>query len=281
MRVRWLGWAGAELESRGTTVVIDPLADAAAVFAPLGSGTRDIALPRVVAPTAGRAVAGLVTHLHRDHADAAALAPALIPGAPVLQPRAGDGGPAENLGLMQADLELAAAGLDRRHLDWWDVVTAPPFTITALPAVDGLGDPQLSWLVEADGRRVLHLGDTMNHGYWWRIAQRLGPFDVVMVPVNGAVVDFPHRQPASSFPVAMTPDQAAVAARILGAGVAVPIHAEGYDVHGAYEPCSDAARSFAAAAARHGVEVVLPEPGESLELQPTGERLARVTGPGH
>jgi L-ascorbate metabolism protein UlaG (beta-lactamase superfamily) len=36
MRLTWLGWAGAELEADGATVVIDPLDDAGAVFAPLG-----------------------------------------------------------------------------------------------------------------------------------------------------------------------------------------------------------------------------------------------------
>ena len=30
---------------------------------------------------------------------------------------------------------------------------------------------------------TLHLGDTMFHGYWWRMALWHGPFDVVLVPV--------------------------------------------------------------------------------------------------
>ena len=113
-------------------------------------------------------------------------------------------------------------------------VTAGPFTLTALPAVDGVGDPQVAWLVEAGGVRVLHLGDTMFHGYWWRMALRHGPFDVVLVPVNGAVVGFPHRTPASPLPVALDPEQAALAAELLGARLAIPIHAEGYEIDGVY-----------------------------------------------
>ena len=46
--------------------------------------------------------AGLVTHLHRDHADAGALTKALVAGAPVLEPKR-----AEDLALAQADAELA------------------------------------------------------------------------------------------------------------------------------------------------------------------------------
>lgn len=273
MRLTWLGWAGAELEADAATVVIDPLDDAGAVFAPLGERSAGTPLPRVVAAGGGRAVAGMVTHLHRDHADAGALAAALAPGAPVLEPPEGGGDALEGLALAQAEHELAAAGLDRRRLAPWESTTAGPFTLTALPASDGIGDPQVAWLVEAGGVRVLHLGDTMFHGSWWRMARRHGPFDVVLVPVNGAVVGFPHRRPASPLPVALDPVQAAVAAEILGARLAVPIHAEGYEIDGVYAPVPDAARRFAAAAADRGVPTRLLDAGEAIEV-PAVERAA-------
>ncbi len=266
MRLTWLGWAGAELEADDATVVVDPLADAGAVFARLGEQAAGTPLPQIVPPSAGRAVAGLVTHLHRDHADAAALAAALVPGAPVLEPPAGGGGALEELALAQADHELAAAGVDRRRIAPWESVTAGPFTLTALPACDGIGDPQVSWLIEADGVRVLHLGDTMFHGYWWRMALRHGPFDVVLVPVNGAVLGFPHRRPASPLPAALDPAQAVIAAGILGARLAIPIHAEGYEIDGVYRPVPGAALHFAAAAAEHGVPVRILDAGETIEI---------------
>jgi L-ascorbate metabolism protein UlaG (beta-lactamase superfamily) len=265
MRLTWLGWAGVELEVGGATVVVDPVQDAGAVFAHLDERTA-VRPPHVVPSTPGRAVAGLVTHLHRDHADAKALAEALAPGAPVLEPPAGDGDALEELALAQAERELAAAGLDRRRLAAWESVTAGQFTLTALPASDGVGDPQVAWLIQADGVRVLHLGDTMFHGYWWRMARRHGPFDVVLVPVNGAVVDFPHRQPASPLPVALDPGQAAIATWILGARRAIPIHADGYDIDGVYHPITDAAKGFAAAAAERDVPVRILDPGETIEI---------------
>ncbi len=266
MRLTWLGWAGTELEAGGATVVVDPLEDAGAVFAPLGQQAAGMPVPQVVPPSAGSAVAGLVTHLHRDHADAGALAVALAPGAPVLEPPAGGGDKIEGLALAQAKHELTAAGLERRRIPPWESVTAGPFTLTALPASDGVGDPQVAWLVNADGVRVLHLGDTMFHGYWWRMALRHGPFDVVLVPVNGAVVGFAHRRPASPLPVALDPAQAAIAADLLGARMAVPIHAEGYEIDGVYEPVPDAAERFAAAASERGVPVKILDPGESIEV---------------
>jgi L-ascorbate metabolism protein UlaG (beta-lactamase superfamily) len=266
MRLTWLGWAGAEMESGEATVVVDPLDDAGAVFAPLGDRSAGTPLPQVVAPSAGRAVAGLLTHLHRDHADASALTAALAPGAPVLEPPAGGGDALEELALAQADRELTAAGLERRQVAPWDSATAGPFTLTALPACDGVGDPQVAWLVDAGGVRVLHLGDTMYHGYWWRMARRHGPFDVVLVPVNGAVVGFPHRRPPSPLPAALDPSQAALVAAILGARLAIPIHAEGYEIDGVYRPVPDAAERFAAAAAERDVPVRILDPGETIEL---------------
>jgi L-ascorbate metabolism protein UlaG (beta-lactamase superfamily) len=270
MRLTWLGWAGAELEAGDATVVVDPLEDAGAVFAPLGERAAGTPLPPVVPASPGKAVAGLVTHLHRDHADAKALAAALAPGAPVLEPPAGGGDALEELALAQAEHELEAAGLDRTRVAPWESVTAGPFTLTALPASDGVGDPQVAWLVDADGARVLHLGDTMFHGYWWRMARRHGPFDVVLVPVNGAVLGFPHRRPASPLPAALDPAQAAIAAEILGARLAIPIHAEGYEIDGIYQPVPDAAGRFAAAAAGRGVPVRILEPGETIDIPPAG-----------
>jgi L-ascorbate metabolism protein UlaG (beta-lactamase superfamily) len=268
MRVRWLGWAGFEIEADGGgAVVIDPLADPGATFAPLGESAGSVELPEVVVPEArGGALAGLVSHLHRDHADAGALADALADGAAVHEPAWPGGEDVENLALAQANAELERADLSRRPVEPWERVEAGPFALTALPAVDGLGDPQVSWLVEADGQRALHLGDTMFHGYWWRMARRHGPFDVVFAPVNGAVIGFPHLQPPSRLAAAMEPEQAALACELLGARAAVPMHYGGYAIEPWYRPIADAAERFAAAAAGRTYDALTLKPGESIEF---------------
>ena len=115
MRVRWLGWAGVEIDADGVAVVIDPLADPGATFAPLGEVAGRAKLPTVVMPDArGAAVAGMVSHLHRDHADAGALAGALSDGATVHEPAWPGGADVENLALAQANSELEQKGLMRR-----------------------------------------------------------------------------------------------------------------------------------------------------------------------
>jgi L-ascorbate metabolism protein UlaG (beta-lactamase superfamily) len=201
-------------------------------------------LPEVISAQPD-ARAGLLTHLHRDHADAGALGSALSAGAAVYEPVDYGGHGRERLAVAQADHELTAGGLARHATAAWTSTRAGAFTLTALPAVDGTGDPQVSWLLEADGKRVLHLGDTMWHGWWWRIAERYGPLDVVLAPINGARLTFPHRQPASSLPGAMDPEQAALAAELLRAERLVPIHYGGYDLPGVYEPIDDALQRLA------------------------------------
>jgi L-ascorbate metabolism protein UlaG (beta-lactamase superfamily) len=267
MKVRWLGWAGVEIEADGVAVVIDPLADPGATFAPLGDDARRTKLPSVVAPAArGAAVAGLVSHLHRDHADAGALAAALTADASVYEPAWPGGADVENLGLAQANAELERADLRRRPVEVWERIDVGPFALTALPAVDGLGDPQVGWLVEADGQRVLHLGDTIFHGYWWRMARRHGPFDVVFAPINGAVVDFPHLQPPSPLAAAMDPEQAALASELLGAAAVVPMHYDGFEIDAFYRPLPEAATRFEAAAGGRPYDARVLEPGESFEV---------------
>jgi L-ascorbate metabolism protein UlaG (beta-lactamase superfamily) len=263
MQVRRLGWAGVEIEAGGATVVIDALRDPNATFAPLGATPGEVELPELVEPAAGRAVAALVTHLHRDHTDAAAIADALAPDAPVYEPAASGGSDLENAALAQADAELRAAGVERRPMTPWQSATVDGFTVTALPAVDGLGDPQVSWLVEADGVRVLHLGDTVFHGYWWRMVQRHGPFDVVFLPINGARVEFPHRRPASPLPVALEPEQAALAGELLGARTVVPMHYGGFAIEPFYRPVERAEERFLAAAAGRPYEPAVLAVGEA------------------
>jgi L-ascorbate metabolism protein UlaG (beta-lactamase superfamily) len=261
MEVRWLGWAGVELEQDGATLVIDPLADPAATFAGFGDRAREVALPRVEVPSPGRAVAGLVSHLHRDHTDAGALAGALVDGAHVHHPA---GTEETNLALAQAEHELGAAELPRRSVETWESIAAGPFTCTALPAVDGLGDPQVSWVVEANLTRVLHLGDTVFHGAWWQMVRRAGPFDAVFAPINGAVVDFPHQQPPSPLPATMEPEQAALAGELLGAGTVVPMHYGGYAFEPHYRPIEDALERFERASRGRPYRAAVPAPGEAL-----------------
>lgn len=258
MRVRRLGWAGLETEAAGQRLVIDYVKD----LSPLFTGWRP---GEGLAEPGGPVAAALVTHLHRDHTDATALAAVLAPGAPVLRPAPGHGDAVDRVTTLPAEDELARHRLATETVDAWSTRDVGPFRVTAVPAVDGLGDPQLNWVVEADGQRVFHGGDTMFHGYWWLVARRFSPFDAVFLPANGPVVDVPHLRPPSPVPAAMDPRQAAAAAEILDARYAVPIHyeAERPDKIAGYVEVADPEREFRAhAGARARVLAV----GQWLDL---------------
>jgi L-ascorbate metabolism protein UlaG (beta-lactamase superfamily) len=262
MRVRRLGWAGIEIEAQGVTAVVDLLED-------VGPLERFIGPPQapLLAPAAqGSVTLALVTHLHSDHTDPAAVARALAPDGLLLRPEAAAGEGLETAALAVAEHQLAKMEIPSRTVAPWQTIEAGPFRATALPAVDGFGDPQVSWLVEADGRRILHAGDTLFHGSWWLVTMRLGVADVAFLPVNGALVDLPHRQPPSSLPAAMDPVQAATAASLLEAHLFVPIHYDTLHQAPLYVQVDGAADAAVRAAAERGVEARTLVEGEWLDL---------------
>jgi L-ascorbate metabolism protein UlaG (beta-lactamase superfamily) len=199
----------------------------------------------------GRADAALVTHLHPDHFDPATLRSAV------------------NGGSIACPLEVADAvaecGLRPRGAEPWETIELAGFQCTAVPAVDGLGDPQVSWVVTDAAARVIHCGDTLWHGHWWRIAERVGPFDVAFLCINGARVRFPNLTP-SGIEADLTPEQAAAAAAVLGAGLAVPIHYGLFDAPPVYEETPRAESRFLAAASAGGLRARVMAAGDTLEL---------------
>lgn len=264
LRVRRLGWASVEVSHGEAVLVIDLFLD----NTPLAPFTGELREPLHAPTRSGEACAALVTHLHADHADPAAIAAAIAPGAPVLRPVSApaDGDPLDAIALLGAEAGFAEHGLVTEALDPWQRRRVGPFTITALPAVDGFGDPQVSWSVEAGGCRIVHMGDTIFHGSWWLIPMRLGPIDLALLPVNGPTVSLPHRQPASPLPAAMDPEQAAAAAHLMGASRATPIHYDTIHSPPDYVQTDDPAGRFAVAASELGVEPVVLAAGDEVAV---------------
>lgn len=262
LRVRRLGWAGVEVAFGTDHLVIDLFLDNTPLE-PFTGPLRGELLP----PTRpGEALAALVTHLHADHADPGAIVAAIAPGAPVLRPQRSpvDGGLLDGAALAAAEQGFAERGIEAEELAPWESREVGPFTVTALPAVDGFGDPQVSWAVEAGGKRIVHMGDTIFHGSWWLIPMRVGPIDLALLPANGPIVSLPHRQPPSPFPAALDPRQAALAASLMGVTRAMPIHYDTIDSPPTYAQTERPAEKFAEAVRELGVEPVVVEAGEEI-----------------
>jgi L-ascorbate metabolism protein UlaG (beta-lactamase superfamily) len=263
MEVRRLAWAGLEVNAAGQTAVVDLVEDFSRLH---GDDPPAGEIPP--SPTPATAIAGLLTHLHSDHADIDALSRALAPAAVVLRPEKSYGSKAEVALIEKPESALEMSGLATRVVEPWETVKIGPFSFTALPAADGFGDPQVSWCIAADGCQILHAGDTLFHGWWWLSALRQGPFDVAFLPVGGAVVDLPSRQPPSPLPAGMDPKQAAVAAKLLGARAVVPIHYGRLHQAPNYVQSDDPAGNLCAAAAELDIEARVLEPGERFSVQP-------------
>jgi L-ascorbate metabolism protein UlaG (beta-lactamase superfamily) len=241
MRAQKLAWAGVRLDLGKSSLFLDPLIDPDV----WGPALKDTMIP-IEPPEGDRYV--LVTHRHPDHFDPHAVRKAL-----------GD------TGTFVCDPDVAplaaAAGFKVRTAIHWEPVLLGDFTATAVPAVDGYGDPQVSWVVSGGGRRIIHCGDTLWHGAWWRIGRQLGPFDAAFLPINGA--RFEWRTPISDVPAVMTPEQAVAAAVVLGARLVVPIH---YGVAGAegYQEIPHPEAELIEAATKRNVDIAIVHPGEWL-----------------
>ncbi len=202
LRIQRLAWAGIRLQLPDATLFIDPLINPDA----WGSALDDALIP--VDDAIGD-TSVLITHAHPDHFDAKAVAAALRGAGTLVYPGGTNPLPVPH-------------GARARPSALWEPQLLGDFTATPVPAADGYGDPQVSWVVSAGGRRIFHGGDTLWHGHWWRIGRQFGPFDAAFLPINGA--RFGWRKPVSGQPGVLTPEQAVAAADILGARRLVPIH---------------------------------------------------------
>jgi L-ascorbate metabolism protein UlaG (beta-lactamase superfamily) len=250
MIIRRLSWAGLELQTPDATAVVDLLGGKPSLSKYAGDPTEELLAPLAAQ---GTVVAAAVTHLHSDHFDVEALQRALAPESPVLCPT----GAVDQVG--EADLSPTGVEL-------WETVTVGSLQFTAVPAVDGFGTPQVSWVVSDGETRLIHCGDTLWHGHWWEIAKRCGPFDIAFLPINAAVAEFDYLQPPSALPAVLSPAQAAAAAQVLGARHAVPIHYGTFHKPPTYIAYPNAEAAFAVACRRRGVSTQLLQAGDKVEL---------------
>jgi len=248
LRVQRLAWAGVRLQLGASDLFLDPLLNPGA----WGSALPDRLVP-IEKPGEGSRYA-LVTHRHPDHFDPIALRQAL-----------GDAGTL----VCTADVApaAAAAGFRVRLAALYEPLLLGDFTATAVPASDGYGDPQVSWVVGGGGRRIVHCGDTLWHGAWWQIGRQFGPFDAAFLPINGA--RFGWRKPVSDVPAVLTPQQAVAAAVVLAARLLVPIH-YGITASEEYTEVAHPEAALREAAKSRGVAVDILRPGDWLDWKAQG-----------
>jgi L-ascorbate metabolism protein UlaG (beta-lactamase superfamily) len=242
LKAQRLSWAGTKLELASGTIFLDPW-----VNVDIWDGTWKEPIVPVESATSERNV--IVTHPHNDHFDPVAIRKLLAERGRVI---------------CHEDIAatVASRGFRVRALKLYEPLLQGDFTITAVPAVDGTNDGQVSWVVAGGGRKIIHCGDTLWHGAWWHIGRQHGPFDAAFLPINGA--QLLSRKPPSGIPASLTPEQAVAAAIILGARLAIPIH-YGLPPSSSYVEIPSAETAFIEAARKRGLDVEIVKPGEWLK----------------
>jgi len=242
VEVTRLTWAGIKLSDADTTVLID------AVGRDLWDGAAPGGLEPVTSTT--RRTYALVTHLHNDHFDETTLKEVLGDKGYVIAPE-------------PMATHIASRGLRVIPTALWQPVSRGRFSFTPVPAEDGFGDRQVSWVISHGGRRLLHGGDTLWHGQWDRIGEQFGPFDLVFLPVNGVTGAYGAD---ISAPATLTPSQAVDAATMLHARSLVPIHFGSSNPPG-YTEAPEPLKTVQSIAAQRALLVDVLEPGESVSLE--------------
>jgi L-ascorbate metabolism protein UlaG (beta-lactamase superfamily) len=246
LSIQRLPWAGVFFETNNFTLAIDPLAKE-----PTASDTT-LKTKHWGACENIEADVVLITHTRADHYDVEVLRKILKPGGVIVCAK-------------ESEATIQKNGFQTRSLDRYEIATFGPFDVTALPAVDGLGEPRTSFFIELDDIRMIHCGDTLWHGYWYKWATDYGPLTVTFVPISGALVEVPGVS-ATNVPTVMTPMQAAAAADVLCAQLVIPTHYGRTARPKGFEEQPNALEDFEREARRRNLNYRVLKPGEEIEL---------------
>ena len=178
----WIGHATVLVRLAGRTVLFDPIFSEHASPIPFAGPRRIVPLP-IDIPELPKIDVVLISHNHYDHLDeASVLRLAAMPqGSPrFLVP----------LGLKAWFTARGIARVD--EYDWWQSTTEGPLTITMVPAQHWsrrtLNDTNESlwggWVVEGEGLRLIHTGDTGYSKDFRDIGERFGGFDMAFIPIG-------------------------------------------------------------------------------------------------
>ncbi|TKJ23466.1 MBL fold metallo-hydrolase [Blastococcus sp. CCUG 61487] len=253
LAVTWFGHASALLEIDGRRVLVDPVWSHRVSPSPVFGPTRlhEPPLPIEELPPVD---AVLISHDHYDHLDLPTIRSLLATQtAPFVVP----------LGIGE-HLRTWGVPEDRVvELDWDGAHDVAGLTLTCTEARHFSGrylhrntTLWASWAIAGPRHRVFFGGDTGYTPAFSGIGARLGPFDLTLLPI-GAYNDAWHA-------IHMDPEEAVRAHGDLGGGVLLPIHWATFNL--AFHPWAEPVQRLLAAARRRDRTVVVPLPGQRIDV---------------
>jgi L-ascorbate metabolism protein UlaG (beta-lactamase superfamily) len=253
LAVTWFGHASALLEVDGQRVLVDPVWGDRVSPSPVFGPTRlhPAPVPLAELPPVD---AVLISHDHYDHLDLPTVrALTALQTAPFVVP----------LGIGE-HLRMWGVPDDRIvELDWDESTTVGTLTLTCTEARHFSGrffsrDTTLwaSWAVTGPRHRVFFGGDSGYTPAFAGIGARLGPFDLTLLPI-GAYNDAWHF-------VHLDPEEAVRAHGDVGGRVLLPIHWATFNL--AFHRWAEPVERLLAAARRVDAQVVVPQPGQRIDV---------------
>jgi L-ascorbate metabolism protein UlaG (beta-lactamase superfamily) len=254
LRATWLGHSTVLIEIDGLRVLIDP------VWGPRASPSRIIGPKRFQpVPVPLRALRDVdlvvISHDHYDHLDYPTIRQLVKATVPFVT----------SLGV-GAHLERWGITAERiTELDWWETYRLghSGLTVTAAPSQHfsgrGLKDRNAtlwsSMVIRSAGHAVFFSGDTGLTTEYSSIAERLGPFDLIMLEVGAFHPTWGD--------IHLGPDNAMRAHQLLGGGPFLPVHWGTFNL--AMHPWDLPAEVLYESGPRQNIPLLMPRLGEPIE----------------
>jgi L-ascorbate metabolism protein UlaG (beta-lactamase superfamily) len=251
LRITWLGHSSNLVEIDGKRFLTDPLwCQRASPFAAIGPRRFfDNPLPINALPAIDYI---LLSHDHYDHLDKDSVLKLLSRGIPVIT----------MLGVGKRLISWGADSSLVTELDWWQQKElGNGFVITALPSRhfsgrwlnDRFSTLWGSFAIKGPAHNVYFGADSGYFDGFKKIGEQLGPFDLTMLD-SGA-----YNQEWES--IHMGPENAVQANLDLKGKLLMPIHWGTFSL--AFHPWKEPVERAIKAAAKHGVSLFVPTPGET------------------
>jgi L-ascorbate metabolism protein UlaG (beta-lactamase superfamily) len=253
LAVTWFGHASALLEIDGHRVLVDPVWGERVSPSPTLGPTRLHPTPMAIEdlPPVDAVV---ISHDHYDHLDLPTVRALLTRSTATFVVPLGIGMHLRGWGVPEGRIA---------ELDWDGSTTVGELTITCTEARHFSGrffarDTTLwaSWVITGPRHRVFFGGDTGYTPAFAAIGARFGPFDLTLLPVGAYNEAWRY--------IHMDPEEAVRAHGDLGGRVLLPIHWATFNL--AFHRWAEPVQRACAAAQRSGVRLVVPVPGQRVDV---------------
>ena len=252
LRVTWMGHACVLLEIDGLRVMTDPVWSERVSPSSL-AGPKRFFEPPIALDELPSIDAVVISHDHYDHLDMATIKALGARGSLFLVPL-GVGAHLERWGIPVAQV---------RELDWNEQVLLDGIRFTVTPArhFSGRGvtgrDPTLwsSWVIASPRHRVFFCGDSGFFDGFRDIGRDHGPFDLTLISSGAYSPTWPL--------IHMTPEEVVQANVDVRGKLLLPIHWGTFNL--AFHDWNEPAVLASIAAAKRGVQIVVPRPGQMVE----------------